>query len=201
MTTFYLVRHGLTSHAGHRLTGWHPGVGLTEEGRRQAAAVAERLSKSLMVAVYSSPIERARETAEPIADRHGLDVVVRDGLGEVHYGGWSNRTFKSLMRTRLWQQVQRWPSAARFPGGETLRETQVRAVSEVEEVRTAHPRDAVCCVTHADVIKLVLAHYLGVHIDLYQRMEVDPGSISVIAIGDEGPSVRAVNYVPQAVGP
>ncbi|MGH3452414.1 MAG: MSMEG_4193 family putative phosphomutase [Haloechinothrix sp.] len=199
MTTLYLVRHGVTAHAGHRLTGWHPGVHLTDEGRRQAESVAERLARARLSAVYSSPIDRARETAAPVAARHRLEVEVREGLGEVHYGAWSNRTFKSLVRTRLWQQVQRWPSAARFPEGETLRETQARALAEIERLRAAHPRGGVCCVTHADVIKLVIAHYLGVHLDLYGRMTVDPGSISVVTISDGGPLVRAVNYVPEDV--
>lgn len=201
MTNFYLVRHGVTSHAGHRLTGWHPGVGLTDEGRKQAEAVAERLSKSRIAAVYSSPIQRARETAAPIADRQGLEVTVRDGLGEVHYGDWSNRTFKSLPRTRLWRQLRRWPSAPRFPGGETLRETQVRVVGEIEELRAAHPRGRICCVSHADVIKLILAHYLGVHIDLYERMVLAPGSVSSLSIDDDGPRIRGVNCVPRVPGP
>ncbi|HVL64618.1 MAG TPA: MSMEG_4193 family putative phosphomutase [Actinomycetota bacterium] len=196
MTTLVFVRHGLTSHTGHRLTGWHPGVSLSDEGRAQATAAARDLARVPIKAIYASPIDRTRETAAAIARDRGLDVQVREGLGEVHYGRWSNRSFKSLARTKLWEQVQRWPSSVRFPDGETLRETQARAVAEVEELQALHPRDTICCVTHADVIRLVAAHYAGVHIDLFQRLAVDPGSITVISIGERGPVLSMLNHRP-----
>jgi len=197
VTVFYFVRHGLTGHTGHKLTGWHPGVALTERGRAQAEAAAVRLAPAGIKALYASPIDRTRQTAEAIAAKTRLSVVTRDGLGEVHYGKWSNRSFKSLMRTRLWEQVHRWPSAARFPDGENLRETQARALAEVEILRETHRKDRICCVTHADVIKLVIAHYLGVHIDLFQRIAIDPGSISIVTLGERGPLVNTVNLVPE----
>ena len=199
MTTFYLVRHGLTAHTGHKLTGWASGVHLSEEGQDQAAAAADHLSKVKMRAIYSSPIERTVETAGFIASRQGLKVKIRAGLGEVHYGGWTGRSFKTLTKTKLWEQIQSFPSAARFPEGETLRETQNRAVSALELIRTDHPKGAVCCVTHADVIRLVVAHYLGVHIDLFQRIIVDPASITVIGVSDHGPRVFNVNQLPPPV--
>lgn len=195
-TTFYFVRHGLTSHTGHRLTGWLPDVHLTEEGQRQAEAAAERLAKVPLKAVYASPITRTLETAEPIAKTQGLRVRRRPGIGEVHYGKWTNRPFGALTKTKLWQIVQMYPSGARFPEGETLRETQARAVADVEKLRQAHPRQKIACVSHADVIKLVAAHYLGVHIDLFQRIDISPGSITVISVGDFGPRVHAINSVP-----
>ena len=195
-TTFYLVRHGLTSHTGHRLTGWMEGVHLTEEGRRQAEAAAERLAKVPLKAVYSSPIDRTVQTAEPIARRHNLRVRKRKGIGEVHYGKWTNRPFKSLVNTKLWRVVQHYPSGARFPDGETLLETQARALEDIEKLRAAHPKDKICVVSHADVIKLITAHYLGMHIDLFQRIDVAPGSITVFSIGDYGPRVHAINSVP-----
>ena len=196
MTTFYFVRHGLTSHTGHRLSGWMPDVHLTDEGRQQAEAAAERLAKVALKAVYSSPIDRTMETAEPIARRHNLRVRRRKGIGEVHYGGWTGRRFGSLTNTKLWRIVQTYPSGARFPNGETLQETQTRALDDVEKLKLAHPRDKICCVSHADVIKLIVAHYLGVHIDLFQRIDISPGSITVISVGDYGPRVHAVNTVP-----
>ncbi len=199
MTTFYLVRHGLTAHTGHKLTGWASGVHLSEEGQDQAAAAADHLAKIKMRAIYSSPIERTVETAGFIASRQGLKVKIRVGLGEVHYGGWTGRSFKTLTKTKLWEQIQSFPSAARFPDGETLRETQNRAVSVLELIRTDHPKGAVCCVTHADVIRLVVAHYLGVHIDLFQRIIVDPASITVIGVSDHGPRVFNVNQLPPPV--
>jgi probable phosphomutase (TIGR03848 family) len=193
MTVLYFVRHGLTDHTGQRLSGWLPGIHLSEAGVEQARSVAERLAKVKLKAMYSSPIERTMETARPIADRHKLRIVVRDGLGEVHYGRWTNRSMKALTHTKLWGVVQRWPSAARFPDGESIREMQARALDEVELIADEHPRSAVCVVSHADVIKVVLAHYLGVHLDLYQRLEISPGSVSVLALGEGGPRVLTLN--------
>jgi probable phosphomutase (TIGR03848 family) len=193
MTTVYFVRHGVTDHTGERLSGWLPGIHLSEQGRAQADVVAGRLAKAPIKAVYSSPIDRTLETAQPIAQRHKLRVIVREGLGEVHYGRWTNRSFKSLRRTKLWEVVQRWPSAARFPDGESIRELQARAVSEAELIIDAHKRAAVCVVSHADVIRVVLAHYLGMHLDQFQRIEISPASVSVVHIGQFGPRVLAMN--------
>jgi probable phosphomutase (TIGR03848 family) len=193
MTTVYFVRHGVTDHTGERLSGWLPGIHLSEQGRAQADVVAGRLAEAPLKAVYSSPIDRTLETAQPIARRHKLRVIVREGLGEVHYGRWTNRSFKSLRRTKLWEVVQRWPSAARFPDGESIRELQARAVSEVELIIDAHKRAAVCVVSHADVIRVVLAHYLGMHLDQFQRIEISPASVSVVHIGRFGPRVLAMN--------
>ena len=193
MTVVYLVRHGVTSHTGHKLSGWMPDIHLTGKGVAQAEAVAERLASVPLKAVYSSPIDRTMETARPIAARHGLPVRSRRYIGEVEFGRWEDRSFKTLRRTKLWGRVQRFPSGARFPDGETLREVQVRAVDEIERISAEHPRDAVCCVSHADVIKLVLAHYMGLHIDLFQRLDVGPASVSVITVREEGPVVHAMN--------
>ncbi|HVF54212.1 MAG TPA: MSMEG_4193 family putative phosphomutase [Actinomycetota bacterium] len=195
MTIFYLVRHAVTAHTGHKLTGWAPGVHLTDEGRAQADAVAERLARLPIKAVYSSPIDRTRETAAPIAERLNLEVELRDDLGEVQYGKWTNRSMKTLARTKLWTQVQRWPSAARFPDGETLQETQARAVADIAALNAEHPRGAICCVTHAEIIRLVMAHYLGVHIDLFQRIVISPASVSILGIGTDGPRILALNWV------
>jgi probable phosphomutase (TIGR03848 family) len=199
MTTFYLVRHGLTAHTGSRLSGWTPGIHLTEDGVAQAQAVADRLQEIQLEAVYSSPIERSLETARVVAESHGLDVRIRRALGEVRYGRWTNRSFKTLTRTKLWSTVQRWPSGARFPEGETLREVQARAVAEIERLREEHVREHICCVSHADVIRLIAAHYLGLHIDLFQRLIVGPGSITVIGIENEGPRVLAINASPSTL--
>jgi probable phosphomutase (TIGR03848 family) len=196
VTVFYLVRHGVTSHTGRRLSGWLPDIHLTSEGEDQARAAAEALTDVPLKAIYSSPIARTMETARPIAARHGLAIKSRRELGEVEYGRWTNRTFKTLRGTKLWEVVQRFPSAARFPDGESLREVQSRAVAEIEHLRREHPRDAVCCVSHADVIRLLAAHYLGVHIDLFQRIVIGPASVTVIAIDDGGPVVLALNSSP-----
>ena len=200
MTTFYFVRHGVTSHTGHRLSGRMPGVHLTDEGRSQAEAVAESLAPVKLAAVYASPIERTMETAQPIADRQGLKVEARRGLVELEFGKWSDKTFKTLRRTKLWPVIQQWPSGARFPEGESMLEVQQRAVREVEALRERHPKDKVCCVSHADVIKLIVAHYLGVHIDLFQRIEISPASVSIVSVGSPWPRVVSVNTSPSVLG-
>lgn len=198
MTTFFFVRHGVTSHTGHKLSGWMPDIPLNDEGRRQAEAAADHLSGVSFKAVYSSPIDRCYETAKIVAARHSLKVLKDDALGEVDYGKWTDRSLRSLMRTKLWTTVQRWPAAMRFPEGETLRGVQARAVDAIEDLKEAHPKGSVCCVSHGDVIKLVLAHYLGVHIDLYQRIVVGPASTSVVSLGEFGPMILALNARPSA---
>ena len=199
MTVFFLVRHAVTSHTGKKLSGWMEGVPLTEEGRKQAEAVADRLADTTFAAVYASPIDRTLETAKAIAARQDLQVRTTRKLGEIEYGGWTNRPLKVLARTKLWATVQRWPAGARFPDGESFREVQTRAIDEIEKIAKEHPKDTVCCVSHGDVIKLLLAHYLGVHIDLFQRIVIAPASISVFALTENGPSILSVNASPMAI--
>lgn len=199
MTVLFLVRHGVTSDTGHKLSGWTPGIDLSEEGMAQAEAAARHLEGQEIKAVYSSPIERCRQTAEAVARPHQVPVRTVRELGEVDYGKWTGRSLKSLSRTKLWTTVQRWPSAMRFPEGETLRSVQARAVEAVEDMRARHRKERICCVSHGDVIKLVVAHYLGVHIDLYQRIGIGPASISAIAFGDGGPYILTVNSLPVVV--
>ncbi len=196
MTTIYLVRHAVTSHTGHKLTGWMEGVHLTPEGKQQAEATAQQLAGVNFKAIYSSPIDRTIETARTIASRHDLDVKINEQIGEVQYGEWTDRSLKSLARTKLWGTIQRWPSAVRFPEGETLREVQTRAVDAIEELRGQHTRDTICCVSHADTIKLIVAHYMGIHIDLFQRIFIGPASVSVINVSDYGPQILSLNALP-----
>jgi probable phosphoglycerate mutase len=196
VTTVFLVRHGVTEHTGHKLSGWMPGIHLNDEGRRQAESAATQLAGVKLKAIYSSPLERCFETAEIVAAPHKRRVATDEALGEVEYGTWTGRSLKSLTRTKLWTTVQRWPAAMRFPEGETLRGVQARAVDYLEEIKALHPKDSVCCVSHGDVIKLVLAHYLGVHIDLYQRIVVGPASISIVALAEYGPYILAMNTMP-----
>lgn len=193
MTTIIFVRHAVTSHTGHRLSGRLPGIHLSEEGRSQAEAVAAGLENVPFDAVYSSPIDRTMETARAIAARQGLRVRPRQGLSEVDFGKWTNKTFKVLVRNKLWPVIQRWPSGVRFPEGESFLEVHQRAVGEVEKLRAKHPKQTICCVSHADVLKLIVAHYLGMHMDLFQRLDIGPASVTVIAVGSMGPRVVTVN--------
>ncbi len=193
MTRLLLIRHAQNDWVGDRLAGWTPGVHLNDEGRRQAAALAQRLAEVEMAALYSSPLERAVETAEAIAAPHGLEVQLRDGVGETRYGEWTGRSLEELAKTELWPVIQVYPSGARFPGGETLREVQARAVAELDAIRADHPQGNVGVVSHADVIKLAVAHYIGVHLDLFQRLVVSPASLTILAFERFGPRLIRFN--------
>ena len=193
MTVFYLVRHGVTSHTGHKLSGWMPDIHLTDAGRAQAEAAAESLANAPLKSIYASPIDRTAETAKIIAARHDLRVRTRKDLGEVEYGRWTNKSLKVVAQTKLWTKVQRWPAGATFPDGESFVAVQNRGVAAIEALRARHPKDHVCIVSHGDVIRLVVAHYMGVHLDLFQRIHVTPGSLTVLAITDEGPGILTLN--------
>jgi probable phosphomutase (TIGR03848 family) len=188
-----LIRHALTESTGKRLTGWTPGVHLSARGREQAEELRRRLSGFPLQAIYSSPLERCRETARPVSRAAGLDVVVRPDLGEVRFGAWTGRSLSQLRRTKLWSVVQSTPSRARFPEGESVPEVQHRAVAAVERIAAEHPRSAVAVFSHADVIKLVLATFSGTHMDLFQRLSVSPASVSAVMLGDGVPRILRVN--------
>jgi probable phosphomutase (TIGR03848 family) len=182
MTLLLLVRHGATDAAGKRLTGRSRGVHLNARGREEAARLVERLDGIPIDAIYTSPLERCRETIAPLARRRGITVVARRGLLEVDYGEWTGRTISSLRRTRLWRVVQRSPSAVRFPGGESLLDVQARATAELDGFAAAHPNTSVVVVTHADVIKLLVSHVVGMHADHLQRLAIDPCSVTVVSL-------------------
>lgn len=183
VTRLVLVRHAVTEHTGGILSGRSPGVELSEDGRHQAKALGERLAGVQLAAVYASPIERTLQTAEVLAAPHGLDVQLLDGVLEADYGEWTGRPLAELAKSRTWTIVQRSPSRARFPGGESLVAMQVRVVAALDEVVVRHPGEAVVVVSHADPIKAAVAHYTGMHLDLFQRLAVGPASVTVLAIG------------------
>lgn len=188
MTIIYLIRHGQNQFVeSKKLAGWLPDVHLNEVGRAQAQALAEAFSEVELEAVYSSPLERTVETAEPIAEAKGLQVIKRAGLGEVRYGRWQGRELDELKEEEAWSTIQRTPSLARFPDGESFPEAQARIVSELEALRGQHGEEesAFACVSHADMIKLAVAHYAGLPLDLFQRLVVAPASVSVLGVGDQ----------------
>jgi len=193
MTLLLLVRHAVTDATGKRLYGQAPGVRLSDRGRQQAEALAGRLGSLPIEAVYSSPLERCRQTAAPVAGALGLEVRTERGLMETDTGTWTGKTFGQIRRARLWRSIVSIPSSARFPEGESLREVQARAVGALEDIAGRHPRGAVVAVSHGDPIRLALAHYAGVHLDQFQRLEVAPASVSAVALGDHAPSVLRVN--------
>lgn len=197
-TLVLLVRHGETPTTGKVLPGRAPGLHLSERGQQQAAAVAERIAalhgeKGRVAAVYASPLERTRETAAPIGRALGLRVQRDKRLLECDFGEWTGAELKALMKKPEWRTVQRNPSGFRFPGGESFTEMQTRMVGAVDALRAAHPGAAVVAVSHADPIKAVVAHALGTHLDLFQRIVVSPCSVSAILYGADGPVVLAVN--------
>ncbi len=193
MTTFLLIRHATNSMVGKSLAGWTPNVHLNEEGQGQAKRLAERLGQLPISAIYSSPLERAVETAEPLAQARNLEVQILRGVGEIDFGEWTGRTIKELAETPTWGNIQRFPSGTRIPGGETLREMQYRVVGALEELRIQQPKGLIAVFAHADVIKAMVAHYLGVHLDLFQRIVISPASVSIISVNDNGPHVLRVN--------
>ena len=197
MTTVLLLRHGrTTANAGGVLAGWTPGVQLDDAGRGQAQAVGERLAKVPLAAVVSSPLERCRQTADAVVAGRKIAVETDDRLGEARYGDWTGRTIKELAKEPLWKVVQQHPSAAVFPGpeGEGLAQTQARAVAAVRAWNATLGPDAVwLACSHGDVIKAILADALGLHLDQFQRIVVDPASISVVTYTDTRPFVLRVN--------
>jgi probable phosphomutase (TIGR03848 family) len=198
VTLVLLVRHGLTAPTGAVLSGWTPGIPLDGRGREQAAALAARLAPVPLDAVISSPLQRCRETAEAIVAARDSGVAVQEDerLGECRYGDWTGRPLKRLARERLWRVVQVHPGAARFPGadGESIFDMQHRAVSAVRDWNGRLGPDAVYLIcSHADVIKSVIADSLGLHIDMLQRVQVDPCSLSVIRFTPLRPFLMRMN--------
>ena len=193
MTTLLLVRHGHTDAAGKRLTGRAPGVHLNELGRRQAERLVERLDGVRIDAIVSSPLERCRETAAPLAKARGRAVDVGRAWIEVGYGEWTGRSISQLRRTKLWRRVMFAPSNVRFPGGEGLLEVQGRAVDATLDIAARHARGTVLVVSHADVIRLLVAHLAGMHADHLQRLSIDTASITAVSISDGFPRLLTVN--------
>jgi probable phosphomutase (TIGR03848 family) len=198
VTLVLVVRHGLTAATGTALSGRTPGIPLDDRGQRQAAALAERLAGVALDAVISSPLERCAQTAGAIAAGRPapIDVQTDERLIEVGYGDWTGQSLRKLSREPLWKVVQAYPSAVTFPGpgGETLPDIQRRAVAAIRDWNTALGPDAVYLVcSHADVIKAILADSLGLHLDLYQRIQVDPCSLSVIRYTPLRPFVERMN--------
>ncbi|MGI8709762.1 MAG: MSMEG_4193 family putative phosphomutase [Acidimicrobiales bacterium] len=193
-TLVLLVRHGQTPTTGASLPGRAPGLHLADPGRQQAEAAAARIGGLTGVAaVYTSPLERTRETAAPIAQALGHRVKADKGLLECDFGEWTGAKLADLRKKKEWQTVQRYPSGFRFPGGESFTEMQTRMVTTLERLGAAHRGQAIVAVSHADPIKAAVAHALGTHLDLFQRIVISPCSVTAILQTPGGPVVLAVN--------
>lgn len=193
-TLILLVRHGKTPTTGKVLPGRATGLHLSDGGHAQAERVAERLADLPVDAIYSSPLERACETAEPTAARTGRDVKHDDGLLECDFGDWTGAALADVAALPEWQTVQHSPSTFRFPNGESFTEMQARIVGTLEALCRAHGGGVVVCFSHADPIKAAVAHALGQPLDLFQRIVISPGSVSAISfVQGQAPAVLMVN--------
>jgi probable phosphoglycerate mutase len=202
MPLFLLIRHGENEYVKKgRLAGRLPGIHLNEKGRTQSQAVAglllKRVADTPVKVIYSSPLERALETAEPIAQALRAEIVSRPGLIETEPGEWTGKTLKSLRRLKQWRTVQRNPSLFRFPQGESFAEAQFRMCQELKLLGTGREdKDILICVSHSDPIKLAIAYFIGMPLDQFQRLSVSTASINALFIGDSGSQLLTLNYDP-----
>jgi probable phosphoglycerate mutase len=194
MNRLLLIRHALNDWVGKCVAGWTPGVSLNEKGREQAAQLAQWLEPVPLRAIYSSPLERAVETAEPIATSHGLKVEIREAIGESHYGELDGKPIDEILKSDLWEQWLRHPSRTRFPGAETTYEVQVRVVAAVEAILRDHPKGNIAVVSHADPIRVTVAHYIGLPLDLVGRIWVSPASVTTLRFDDRGPRLTHLSH-------
>ncbi|NBY44508.1 MAG: MSMEG_4193 family putative phosphomutase [Acidimicrobiia bacterium] len=193
-TVIIMVRHGKTPSTGKLLPGRAAGLHLSDIGQSEAVEVAKRLRKLNKVsAIYSSPLERARETAAPIGKILDKKININKGLLECDFGKWTGKELGKLMKLPEWSTVQRAPSTFRFPNGESFTEMQNRMVSTLDDLRKAHPGGVVICVSHADPIKAAVAHAMGTHLDLFQRIVISTCSVSAVSYSSHGPVVLTVN--------
>lgn len=193
MTTFYLIRHAAPALAEGTLAGHLPGIHLSPQGRQQAVHLAERLLAVPLAAIYSSPLERTLQTAQAIAERLALSVQVCAGFTEIDFGEWSGQRFADLAADPHWQAWNSFRSSALLPNGGSMFAVQARALTALQPLCRQYPDQSVAIVSHSDIIKAVVAHYLGVHLDLFQRMEISPASVSVITVHQWGTQVLRLN--------
>lgn len=198
MPLLLLIRHGENDFTKkHKLAGYTPDVHLNERGQSQAQALAEALKEVPIKAIFSSPLERAAETATPIAAARGLEVQLESGLMETNVGKWQGRSLAALRLQKAWKIVQAAPSRAQFPEGETFYECQARIVAALDSIsRKYKPQDMVACVFHADPIKLAVAHYIGLPLDHFQRLGCDTGSLTALYVSEAGANLIKLNQRP-----
>ena len=198
MTIFYLIRHAERDTVPDLLPGRAAGIRLTDRGRMQAEWIARRLASEPLHHVVSSPLERAVETATPLARDRKLSVQLADSFNEFDFGDWTGKRVSELLPDQTWQHFNRFRSGTRIPGGESAHEVQHRFVGELLRLKDAHPNDAIACISHADPIRLALTYFLGAPIDCFDRLEIEVGSVSVLHVGEWGARVVRLNEVPRA---
>jgi len=196
-TTIFLVRHGSTDHLGHVISGRMEGVALNDRGRRDAEAAAGRLRAERIEALYTSPVQRAQETAAPLATALGLQAQVDERLLEIDFGDWTGKRFDELDGDDGWRRWNDARATARAPSGETMAEVQSRLRAFLSDAQARHPEGRVAAVSHADVIKALLANVLGFSMDRHAAVEISPGSVTALCVGDWGTKVLSVNEAPR----
>lgn len=199
MTRLLIIRHASTAETGKTLSGRLPGIPLSTKGRAEAEAMATALADESISAFYSSPIERTVETASIIAARHALRVKKDKGLLEADYGDWSGKKLTQLRKAPQWPLIQRAPSHAAFPGGETMRSMQQRIVDAIPRIAARHPNETIVLVSHADPIKSYVAHVLGMHLDQFQRIDIAPASLTRVDLHHSIPQLRSLNVTAESV--
>ena len=193
MTTFLLIRHGHTALVGKALAGRQAGVPLDDMGRTQAQQLVQRLAATRIDAIYSSPLQRARETAEPLATARGLPLIPRDRLAEIDFGQWTGKTLTELDADPEWRRFNSFRSSSRAARGESILDLQLRMVAELEELRTHHAEQTVALFSHGELIRSTVIHYAGIPVDLSLRIEISPASVSVLGLADWGVRILAIN--------
>lgn len=197
MTTVLLIRHAVNDFVKTgKLAGWTPEVHLNEDGLAQAAALGERLADAPLRALYSSPLERAIETAEAVQKYHPkLPIQLNEGVKEMNYGEWQGMALSDLRRRKLWSVVQQTPSRVTFPGGEAFVAAQTRAVQAIEQAVLKHPAQLIAFFSHSDMIKMILTYYMGSPLDSFQRLDIATASVSTVQLGHSSPYILSVNDV------
>lgn len=193
MTTFFLIRHASCNGLGQTLWGRTPGVCLNETGKVEVHRLVERFREIPLQAIYSSPLERALETAETIARTQKLEVNRNSAFDEVDFGEWTGKSFDTLSGDEVWRRFNSVRSATRIPGGESFLEVQTRAVTELERLSLQHNNARIVIVSHADVIKAAVGYFTTTPIDLLQRIEISPCSVSVVVIDKDSSRLLTIN--------
>lgn len=194
-TQILLIRHAINEYvATGKLAGRLDGVHLNDDGKLQAEALGKRLADAPLKHIYYSKLDRTQETAEAIHAHHAtIPLEINNGILEVDYGDWQDMKINDLRKRKMWDVIQEYPTRAYFPNGESMRAVQNRVVDEVEALVQKHPNQMIALVFHADLIKMTVAHYLGVHLDNFQRIVISPASISTLILGHSRPFVGTVN--------
>lgn len=196
MSTFYLVRHGSNDWLGKGLAGRLPDVHLNAEGRAQAERLGKALARQNCTRILSSPLERSLETAEPLSRQTGLRVEIHEPLLEIDFGEWAGKTLADLDPQPHWQRFNSFRSGTRAASGETMIEVQARMVAFLDKVREESPGERVAIFSHGDPIRTVLCYYLGMPIDFYCRLEISPGSYSIVKVTEFAPEILGMNILP-----